>query len=139
VARQHGEVATRLGPFRRKVAHRRRLSAAAMMAREVVDRGGPSLRSARRRRREVTRGGRPQRRTGAAALTGAEGVKRGWAAPVAWRRQATAASPRRSDSAVGVARSDTGPVGSGTGGGFFGPGKRARRSFGSRPDHGAPL
>jgi hypothetical protein len=32
-----------------------------------------------------------------------------------------------SDNAVGVARSDMGLVGSGTGGGGFGPGKRARR------------
>jgi hypothetical protein len=109
------------------MAHRRRLSAAATTAREVVDGGGPSVRSAGRRWREVRCGGRPRRRTGAAALTGAEAVKRGRAAPVAWRKQATTASVRRSDSSVGVVLSDTGPVGSGTGGGGFGPGERARR------------
>jgi hypothetical protein len=87
---QHGEVATQLGPFRRKVAHRRRLSAVSTTAREVVDGGGPSVRSARRRRRKVRRGGRPRRRTGAAALTGAEAVKRVRAAPVAWRAQTRA-------------------------------------------------
>jgi hypothetical protein len=85
------------------------------------------VRSAGRRWREVRCGGRPRRRTGAAGLTSAEAVKRGRAAPVAWRKQATTASARRSDSTVGVVLSDTGPVGIGTGGGGFGPGERARR------------
>jgi hypothetical protein len=48
-------------------------------------------------------------------------------AHLARRRQATAASVWRSDSAIDVARSDTGPVGSGTGGGGFGPGCRDGR------------
>jgi hypothetical protein len=89
-ARQHDEVATRLGPFRGKVAHRRRLSTAATTVGEVVNGGGPSVRSAWRRRREVRRGGQPRRRTGAAALTGVEAVKHGGMAPVAWRAQTRA-------------------------------------------------
>jgi hypothetical protein len=128
-----------LGFFRGKVAHRRRLSAAVTIARGVVDGGGPSVRSMWRRRREVRHGGQPRRRTDATVLIGAEAVKRGREAPVAWRRQATAASARCSDSAVGVARSDTGPVGSGTGSGGFGPGERTRRGFGQCPDRGAAL
>jgi hypothetical protein len=60
------------------------------MAREVVDGGGPLVRSARRRQREVRHGGRPRRRTGAAALIGAEAVKRSQVALVAWRDQTSA-------------------------------------------------